>query len=86
MEDPALNVSLPIFTIHGNHDYPTSDFGRISSCDLLQASNYVNYFGKYPNLKNIVIRPLIISKHGSSARIALYGLGYIKDTILNEMF
>jgi double-strand break repair protein MRE11 len=82
-ENEDVSISLPIFTIHGNHDYPTNDFGKISACDLLQASNYVNYFGKYPNLHEIVIRPLIITKAGSSSKIALYGLGYIKDLILN---
>lgn len=45
-----LNISLPIFTIHGNHDYPSNDFGKISVCDLLHASNYVNYFGKHLNI------------------------------------
>ena len=29
-------VSLPVFTIHGNHDFPNMDNGRIGSCDLLQ--------------------------------------------------
>jgi double-strand break repair protein MRE11 len=86
LEDPDLQISLPIFTIHGNHDYPTNEFGKISACDLLQASNYVNYFGKHLNLKQIVIRPLIITKAGSQTKIALYGLGYIKDQILNELF
>jgi double-strand break repair protein MRE11 len=86
LDDPGLRVSLPIFTIHGNHDYPTNEFGKISACDLLQASNYVNYFGKHLDLRSIVIRPLIINKPGSHARIALYGLGYIKDQILNELF
>jgi double-strand break repair protein MRE11 len=81
-----INIALPIFTIHGNHDYPTNEFGKISACDLLQASNYVNYFGKHLNLKQIVIRPLIITKAGSQTKIALYGLGYIKDQILNELF
>lgn len=78
LDDPDLKISLPIFTIHGNHDYPSNDFGKISACDLLQASNYVNYFGKHLNLKHLQITPLIISKPGCPVRIALYGLGYIK--------
>jgi double-strand break repair protein MRE11 len=89
LDDPGLRVSLPIFTIHGNHDYPTNEFGKISACDLLQASNYVNYFGKHLDLRSIVIRPLIITMDGNAGkggRIALYGLGYIKDQILNELF
>jgi double-strand break repair protein MRE11 len=86
LENEDLHISLPIFTIHGNHDYPTNEFGKISACDLLQASNYVNYFGKYLNLQNIVIKPLIITKSGSKTKIALYGLGYIKDQVLSELF
>ena len=43
-----LNIELPIFTIHGNHDFP-SQAGSLSVCDLLHASNYVNYFGKQVN-------------------------------------
>jgi len=76
-------ISLPIFTIHGNHDYPSSDFGRCSACDLLQASQYLNYFGKQLNLNKVVIRPLIITKEGCRVKLALYGLGYIKDAVLN---
>jgi double-strand break repair protein MRE11 len=73
-------------TIHGNHDYPSTDFGKTSVCDLLQASNYVTYFGKQLNLHEFTIRPLIITKAGSTTKIALYGLGYIKDPILNDLF
>lgn len=86
-----LNISLPIFTIHGNHDYPSNDFGKISVCDLLHASNYMNYFGKHLNLvdqgqKKIVIKPLIFQKSGLATRLAIYGLGYIKDLKLYRMF
>lgn len=87
-----LNISLPIFTIHGNHDYPSNDFGKISVCDLLHASNYVNYFGKHINLmdeqgqKSMVIKPLIFNKKGLDTKLAIYGLGYIKDFKLHEMF
>ena len=83
-----LNISLPIFTIHGNHDYPSNDFGKISVCDLLHTSHHVNYFGKYlptSNSKNNVLKPLIFAKEGCTSKLALYGLGYLKDLRLNEM-
>ena len=89
-----LNISLPIFTIHGNHDYPSNDFGKISVCDLLHASNYMNYFGKNLGFfmeqgnphKNLVLKPLIFSKKGSEGKfLAIYGLGYIKDFKLHKM-
>lgn len=85
-----LNIELPVFTIHGNHDYPSNDFGKISVCDLLHASNYVNYFGKQINLsqegtKKIVVKPLVFQKSGLSTHLAIYGLGYIKDLKLHKM-
>jgi double-strand break repair protein MRE11 len=85
-ENKDISISLPIFTIHGNHDYPNEDFGKISVCDLLHANDYVNYFGRQRNLHSMVIRPLIITKLGSTTQIALYGLGYVKDDILRELF
>jgi DNA repair exonuclease SbcCD nuclease subunit len=36
-----MNIRLPIFIIHGNHDYPSNEFGNLSILDLLQAGNYV---------------------------------------------
>lgn len=62
-----VNIGLPIFTIHGNHDYPSNDFGKISVCDLLHASNLVNYFGKKTSFMNrnnrsMVITPIIFQK------------------------
>ena len=79
-------MSLPIFTIHGNHDYPNEDFGQVGSCDLLEKANYLNYFGRHMNQDKILIKPLIITKKGCRSKLALYGLGYIKDYTLNNMF
>ena len=58
----------------------------MSICDLLHISNYANYFGKHTDLKEIVIKPLMIEKNGAKMKIAIYGLGYIKDTVLNNLF
>ena len=44
-EDPNVNVGLPIFTIHGNHDDPVGADG-LSAVDLLSTARLVNYFGK----------------------------------------
>ena len=81
-----MSVKLPVFTIHGNHDYPCNDFGRLSICDLLHVSNYANYFGKHTDLEKVVISPIIIEKEGLGTKVAIYGLGYIRDPVLNEMF
>ena len=44
-QDPNMNVSLPVFSIHGNHDDPTG-LGGFSCLDLLHEARLVNYFGK----------------------------------------
>ena len=80
-EDPNLNISMPVFSIHGNHDDPS--FGAIGSMDLLSTSGLVNYFGKWTNLTKVVIPPLILKK--GSTHIAIYGLSYINDQRLSRL-
>jgi double-strand break repair protein MRE11 len=46
-EDEDINVAIPVFAIHGNHDDPSGE-GSYSPLDLLQASGLVNYFGRTP--------------------------------------
>ena len=31
-EDPNYNVSIPVFTIHGNHDDPAGVSGSVYAC------------------------------------------------------
>ncbi|KAL1116443.1 hypothetical protein AAG570_004917, partial [Ranatra chinensis] len=82
-EDPNLNISIPVYSIHGNHDDPAG-FGRLSSLDLLSASGLVNYFGKWTDLSKIEINPLLMRKGRS--KLAIYGLSYIKDERLSRLF
>ncbi len=44
-EDAHLDVGLPVFTIHGNHDDPTGA-NNLSAMDNLSKAGLVNYFGK----------------------------------------
>ena len=44
-ENPNLNIGLPVFSIHGNHDDP-SGLGGHSCLDLVHEAGLVNYFGK----------------------------------------
>jgi double-strand break repair protein MRE11 len=60
-QDPNINISLPIFSIHGNHDDPTGE-GNLCSLDLLSSAGLVNYFGKVNNVDDISIFPLLLSK------------------------
>lgn len=70
--DPNYNVSIPVFSIHGNHDDPC---GKENMCalDLLSVSGLVNYIGKQRDLENVEVRPVLLKK--GNTRVALYGLG-----------
>ena len=84
-----FNVSLPVFTIHGNHDDPTRDGGStsdsLSAVDTLACANLVNYFGKADRVDDINIYPILVQK-GATTKVAIYGLGSIRDERLNRMF
>jgi len=82
-EDPNFNISLPVFAIHGNHDDPTGENG-LSAMDLLSISNLVNYFGKSTSIDDIHVKPILISK--GETKLALYGLGHIRDERLYQTF
>eukprot|EP00052_Salpingoeca_macrocollata_P023144 m.202966 g.202966 ORF g.202966 m.202966 type:complete len:723 (-) comp21968_c0_seq5:183-2351(-) len=82
-EDPNFNVSMPIFSIHGNHDDP-SGAGGYAALDLLSVSNMVNYFGKASAVDSIEISPILLQK--GRAKLALYGLGAIRDERLHRTF
>ncbi|KYQ93419.1 DNA repair exonuclease [Tieghemostelium lacteum] len=82
-EDPNFNISLPIFSIHGNHDDPTGE-GGLAALDLLSVSNLVNYFGKSDDIDDISIYPLLLGK--GDTKIAIYGLGNIRDERLYRTF
>ncbi|KAN0050710.1 hypothetical protein ACTA71_003858 [Dictyostelium dimigraforme] len=82
-EDPNFNISLPIFSIHGNHDDPTGE-GGLAALDLLSVSNLVNYFGKTEDIDDITVYPLLLGK--GETKIAIYGLGNIRDERLYRTF
>lgn len=85
--DPDLNVSLPIFTIHGNHDDPTGA-DNLSAVDVLSSCRLVNYFGKHSlggsNIGKVTLSPILIQK--GKTRLALYGLGSVRDERLARLF
>ncbi|KAL1925579.1 uncharacterized protein VTP21DRAFT_462 [Calcarisporiella thermophila] len=82
-EDPNINVSMPVFSIHGNHDDPTGD-GSYSALDLLAVSGLVNYFGKSTDLEKVVVSPVLLQKNNT--KLAIYGLGNIRDERLHRMY
>ncbi|UKJ89828.2 hypothetical protein MACJ_003082 [Theileria orientalis] len=73
----------PFFVIHGNHDNPTYK-NCLSPIDILDVAGLVTYFGRYLDLTNVVVKPILITK--SNIKIALYGLGWIKDERIVALF
>lgn len=82
-EDPNYNVAMPIFVIHGNHDDPSGE-GNLSPIDILATAGLVNYFGKTASVDDINIVPILLKK--GETRLALYGLGGIRDERLHRTF
>eukprot|EP00798_Chlamydomonas_sp_ICE-L_P028771 gene28771-31953_t len=85
--DPNLNVGLPIFTIHGNHDDP-SGADSLSAVDILSSCGLINYFGKHvisgSSIGRINLSPILMQK--GDTRLALYGLGAVRDERLGRLF
>ncbi|XP_033833062.1 double-strand break repair protein MRE11 isoform X2 [Periophthalmus magnuspinnatus] len=82
-QDENLNISIPVFSIHGNHDDPTGAEG-LCALDLLSASGLVNHFGHSQSVEKIEISPILMQK--GRTKLALYGLGSIPDERLYRMF
>ncbi|XP_044723757.1 mre11 DNA-binding presumed domain-containing protein [Hirsutella rhossiliensis] len=82
-EDPDINVSIPVFSIHGNHDDPSGD-GNFCSLDLLQASGLLNYFGRVAEADNIEAKPILLQK--GLTKLALFGLSNVRDERMFRTF
>ncbi|KAF2495928.1 DNA repair exonuclease [Lophium mytilinum] len=82
-EDPDINVAIPVFSIHGNHDDPTGE-GHLAALDLLQISGLLNYYGRTPESDSIAIKPVLLQK--GSTKLALYGMSNVRDERLFRTF
>ncbi|GLC63182.1 meiotic recombination [Pleodorina starrii] len=86
-ENPNLNIGLPVFTIHGNHDDPSGQ-DSLSAVDILSQTGLVNYFGKHPlvgsGAAQVTLSPVLIEK--GATRLCMYGLGNIRDERLGRSF
>ena len=47
----------------------------------MSASHVINYFGKVTDIQNIEVRPELFKK--GNVRLAIYGIGHMKDDRLN---
>ncbi|OON19917.1 DNA repair protein [Opisthorchis viverrini] len=81
--DPNLNVSIPVFAIHGNHDDPIGP-GGLCAVDILHSAGLVNLLGKSSSVERITISPLLLRK--GSTHLALYALGAIREERAHRLF
>ncbi|KAE8357044.1 Mre11 DNA-binding presumed domain-containing protein [Aspergillus coremiiformis] len=82
-EDLDINVAIPIFSIHGNHDDPSGE-GHLAALDLLQVSGLLNYYGRTPESDNIQAKPVLLQK--GRTKLALYGMSNVRDERLFRTF
>ncbi|KAI5801559.1 double-strand break repair protein mus-23 [Peziza echinospora] len=82
-EDPDINVAIPVFSIHGNHDDPSGG-GRFCALDILSVAGLINYFGRIPENDNISVHPILLQKGGT--KLALYGMSNVRDERLFRTF
>ena len=76
-------VKMPIFSIHGNHDDPVG-LENLSSLDLMNSNNYINYFGRQNSIQDLEITPFLIRK--GAIKVAIYGIGHMREERLNMAF
>ncbi|KAL8431399.1 hypothetical protein Efla_001754 [Eimeria flavescens] len=62
-----VNVCMPVFAMHGNHDDP-GDASHLSPLDILEAAHLINYFGRVDNVEDIHIRPILLRKGSSKVQ------------------
>uniref|UniRef100_A0AC34RH62 Double-strand break repair protein n=2 Tax=Panagrolaimus sp. JU765 TaxID=591449 RepID=A0AC34RH62_9BILA len=81
-EDNNINIAMPIFTIHGNHD----DFSGkgLLALDNFHDSGFLNLFGKFTNVEKIEVKPVLLKK--GDTKLALYGIGHQEDDRLCRAF
>ncbi|KAL5338274.1 Mre11 DNA-binding presumed domain-containing protein [Aspergillus crustosus] len=82
-EDMDINVGIPIFSIHGNHDDPSGE-GHLAALDILQVSGLLNYYGRTPESDNIQLKPVLLQK--GRTKLALYGMSNVRDERLFRTF
>src|SRR3989338_4590708 len=66
--NPHVNIRLPVFAIHGNHDEPVGA-DAFSAIELLSTNYLLNYFGKFETLERIEVYPILFGKGAVSVAV-----------------
>lgn len=82
-EDLDINVAIPVFSIHGNHDDPSGQ-GHLAALDILQMSGLLNYFGRVPESDKIDVKPVLLQK--GRTKLGLYGISNVRDERIYRTF
>jgi len=56
----------------------------LAALDLLAVNHLVNYFGRQDEVDKVVVSPVLI--HKGETKVALYGMGSMRDERLNRMW
>lgn len=66
------------------YERTTYHFSASINTDLLAVNNLVNYFGRQDEVDKVDISPILLQK--GNTKVALYGLGSLRDERLNRMW
>ncbi|KAI6223563.1 Mre11-DNA-bind domain-containing protein [Aphelenchoides fujianensis] len=86
-EDPNYCVSMPVFSIHGNHDDLSGT--NTSALDVLHQTGLLNLFGRFGDVDHFEVKPILVRKtlaDGTTENVALYGISSQRDDRLARAF
>ncbi|KAI6176313.1 Double-strand break repair protein [Aphelenchoides bicaudatus] len=79
-EDENLCISIPVFSIHGNHDDLSGT--STSALDVLHEAGLLNLFGRFVGVDRYVVDPILLRKKlpdGTYSKLAIYGISSQRD-------
>ena len=84
--DGARHVRYPLPAPRNDSmmTFPPCVLQSLAAADILAVANLVNYFGKSERVDEVEISPVLLQK--GATKVALYGLGSMRDERLNRMF
>lgn len=61
IDNPNLNISMPVFSIYGNHDEPPGP-QLLSALDITESAGLIHYFGKTSPIEELRVTPPLLRK------------------------